>query len=181
VGSLRLGSYSASILFCSFWSASPRGVLQLRKSNRAINSGGEEPSPVSLCRPYPLTITIPRSIRMKPCSGSLPSRSNTTSLLAPVARQFHFATDAAVANPRLRQLRQSFPLKGKRRLTQPRRGASEIVVRQSCVSRELPLTHPLNLGPSTGQARHIAVRGECRLCGFLTLARHWRTTRAGCY
>jgi len=27
-------------------------------NNRAINSGGEEPTRVSLCRPYPLTITM---------------------------------------------------------------------------------------------------------------------------
>ena len=35
-------------------------------SNRAINSGGEEPTRASLCPPYPRTITIPRSTRTKP-------------------------------------------------------------------------------------------------------------------
>jgi hypothetical protein len=71
---------TAFLVIPFFWSASPRAAFaNSERSNRAINFGGEEPTRLSLCGPYPLTITIPRSTRMKPCSGSLPSRSNTTS------------------------------------------------------------------------------------------------------
>jgi hypothetical protein len=68
----RCAQLPFSSLPSAFWSASLcEAFSNSESSNRAMKSGGEELTRVSLCPPYPRTITIPRSTRIKPCSGSL--------------------------------------------------------------------------------------------------------------